>query len=150
MNTQNQPAELLGYYPSEYITGRDSGIPRSTAEFCLKERTIEEFWRQAVKAIDGRSDSDRDGRVYTSEELEVYFGPWDVEIRHTYRWIEKAGGDTYMGIAEPYAELVESFEIVGAHDFENHTTLPGTIYTLNEYYKKHETEILRHASHDTH
>lgn len=76
------------------------------------------------------------------EELEVYFGPWDVEIRHTYRWIEKAGGDTYMGIAEPYAELVESFEIVGAHDFENHTTPPGTIYTLNEYYKKHENEIL--------
>ena len=142
MNTQNQPAESLGYYPSEYITGRSRSTSKIPAAVCLKESVIAEFWREAVRAIDRKSDSDRDGRVYTSEELEVYFGPWDVEIRHTYRWIEKAGGDTYMGFSEPYAELVESFEIVGAHDFENHTTPPGTIYTLNEYYKKHENEIL--------
>lgn len=144
-------AENLGIYPSEFITGHvEHKGPRTAGELCFREATIAAFWESAVKAISARTDSDRDGRVYTSEELEVYFGPWDVEIRHTYRWIEKAGGDTYMGIAEPYAELVESFEIVGAHDFENRTTLPGTIYTLNEYYKKHENEILKHTNHDTH
>lgn len=144
-------AENLGIYPSEFITGHvEHKGPRTAGEFCFREATIAAFWEAAVKAISARTDSDRDGRVYTSEELEVYFGPWDVEIRHTYRWVDKPGGDTYMGIAEPYAELVESFEIVGAHDFENHTTLPGTIYTLNEYYKKHENEILKHTNHDTH
>lgn len=136
-------AENLGYYPSEFITGQAKRKePRTAGEVCFREATIAAFWRAAVKAISARTDGDQDGRIYTSEELDVYFGPWDVEVRHTYRWIEKPGGDTFMGISEPDAELVERFEIVGAHDFENNTTLPGTIYTLNEYYKKHENEIL--------
>ena len=64
MDTRNQPAESLGCYPSEYITGRESNIPRSTAEFCLKESTIAEFWRESVKAIRRQSDCDVDGVVY--------------------------------------------------------------------------------------
>lgn len=136
-------AENLGIYPSEFITGHvEHKGPWTAGEFCFREATIAAFWRAAVKAISARTDSDRDGRVYTSEELEVYFGPWDVEIRHTYRWIEKAGGDTYMGIAEPYAELVESFEIVGAHDYDNDVELRGVVRLLNQYYKDHENEIL--------
>lgn len=136
-------AENLGIYPSEFITGHvEHKGPRTAGEFCFREATIAAFWKAAVKAISALTDSDRDGRVYTSEELEVYFGPWDVEIRHTYRWIEKAGGDTYMGIAEPYAELVESFEVVGAHDYDNDVELHGVVRLLNQYYKDHENEIL--------
>lgn len=135
--------ENLGYYPSEFITGRvEHKGPRTAGEVCFREATISAFWKSLVKAVAARTDSDQDGRVYTSEELEVYFGLWDVKVRHTYRWIEKAGGDTYMGFSEPYAELVEGFEIVGAYDFENHTSLPGTVYVLNEYYKRHEHDIL--------
>lgn len=142
MNTQNQPAESLGCYPSEYITGRESNIPRSTAEFCLKEQTIAEFWRQAVKAIDGMSDSDRDGVIYTSDGIGVFLGPWDIDIRHNCKWTEKRGGYTYMGIWEPYAELSESFEVVGAHDYDNDVELHGVVRLLNQYYKDHENEIL--------
>ena len=142
MNTQNQPAESLGYYPSEYITGRESNIPRSTAEFCLKEHTIEEFWRNAVKAIDQMSDSDVDGVIYTSDGIGVCLGPWDIDIRHNYKWTEKRGGYTYMGIWEPYAELAESFEVVGAHDYDNDVELHGVVRLLNQYYKDHEIEIL--------
>lgn len=142
MNTQNQPAESLGCYPSEYITGRESNIPRSTAEFCLKEQTIAEFWRQAVKAIDGMSDSDRDGVIYTSDGIGVFLGPWDIDIRHNCKWTEKRGGYTYMGIWEPYAELSESFEVVGAHDYDYDVELHGVVRLLNQYYKDHENEIL--------
>lgn len=142
MNTQNQPAESLGYYPSEYITGRESNIPRSTAEFCLKEQTIAEFWRNAVKAIDQMSDSDVDGIVYTSDGIGVFLGPWDIDIRHDYKWTEKRGGYTYMGIWEPYAELEESFEVVGAYDCDNDVELHGVVRILNQYYKDHENEIL--------
>lgn len=143
MNTQNQPVESLGYYPSEFITGRvEHKGPRTAGKVCFREATIAAFWKAAVKAISARTDSDRDGVVYTSDEIGVFLGPWDVEIRHTYRWIEKAGGDTYMGIAEPYAELVESFEIVGAHDYENDIELHGLVRVLNDYYKNHENEIL--------
>lgn len=143
MNTQNQPVESLGYYPSEFITGRvEHKGPRTAGKVCFREATIAAFWKAAVKAISARTDSDVDGVVYTSDEIGVFLGPWDVEIRHTYRWIEKAGGDTYMGIAEPYAELVESFEIVGAHDYENDIELHGLVRVLNDYYKNHENEIL--------
>lgn len=142
MNTQNQPAESLGCYPSEYITGRESNILRSTAEFCLKERTIEEFWRNAVKAIDQMSDSDKDGVVYTSDGIGVFLGPFDIDIRHDYKWTEKRGGYTYMGIWEPYAELEESFEVVGAHDYDNDVELHGVVRLLNQYYKDHENILL--------
>lgn len=143
MNTQNQPAESLGCYPSEYITGRESNILRSTAEFCLKEQTIAEFWREAVKAIRRKSDGDVDGIVYTSDGIGVFLGPWDIDIRHDYKWTDMPGGDTYMGIWEPYAELSESFEVVGAHDCDNDVEPHGVVRLLNQYYKDHENEILK-------
>lgn len=142
MNTQNQPAESLGYYPSEYITGRSRSTSKIPAAVCLKERTIEEFWRQAVKAIDGMSDSDKDGVIYTSDGIGVFLGPWDIDIRHNCKWTEKRGGDTYMGLWEPYAELSESFEVVGAHDYDNDVELHEVVRLLNQYYKDHENEIL--------
>lgn len=65
-------AENLGIYPSEYITGHvDRKEPRTAGEVCFREATIAAFWRAAVKAISAQMDSDRDGRIYTSEELEV-------------------------------------------------------------------------------
>lgn len=142
MNTQNQPAESLGYYPSEYITGRSKSSSNTPAAVCLKESVIAEFWREAVRAIDRKSDSDCDGVVYTSDVIGVFLGPWDIDIRHDYKWTEKRGGYTYMGIWEPYAEVSESFEVVGAHDYENDVELHGLVRVLNDYYKDHETILL--------
>lgn len=139
MNTEN-----LGYYPSEYITGRAGRVSKVAADVCLKERTIAEFWREAVKAIRNRSDSDEDGVVYTSDEIGVFLGPWDIDIRHNCKRTEKRGGDSYMGIWEPYSELEESFEVVGAHDYDNDVELHGLVRVLNDYYKKHENEILNY------
>ena len=143
MDTRNQPAESLGYYPSKYITGRESNIPRSTAEFCLKERTIEEFWRNAVKAIDQMSDCDCDGVVYTSDEIGVFLGPWDIDIRHRIESICEQRYDVDFGAFETaHVRDNESFEVVGAHDYENDIELHGLVRVLNDYYKNHENEIL--------
>jgi hypothetical protein len=142
MNTHIQPAESLGYYPSEYITGRESNIPRSTAEVCLKPEFIGQFWREAVKAIDKKSDSDQDGVIYSSDEIGVFLGPWDIDIRHNCKRTEKRGGDSYMGIWESYSELEESFEVVGAHDYDNDVELHGVVHLLNRYYKDHENILL--------
>lgn len=143
MNTQNQPAESLGYYPSEYITGRKSGILRSTADVCLKERTIEEFWRNTVKAIDQMSDSDRDGVIYTSDGIDVFLGPWDIDIRHHFEPISELRYDVDFGEYETvYAGDDESFVVVGAYDCDNDVELHGVVHLLNRYYKDHENEIL--------
>lgn len=142
MNTQNQPVESLGYYPREYITGRSKSSSNTPAAVCLKESVIAEFWREAVRAIDRKSDSDVDGVVYTSDVIGVFLGPFDIDIRHDYKWTEKRGGYTYMGIWEPYAELSESFEVVGAHDYENDIELHGLVRVLNDYYKNHENILL--------
>ena len=143
MNTQNQPAELLGCYPSEYITGRESNIPRSTAEFCLKEQTIAEFWREAVKAIRRQSDSDRDGVIYTSDGIGVFLGPWDIDILHHFEPISELRYDVDFGEYETvYAGDDESFVVVGAYDCDYDVELHGVIRLLNQYYKDHEIEIL--------
>ena len=137
MDTRNQPAESLGYYPSEYITGRDSGIPRSTAEACLKPGALDTFWRDAIRNMDRERDSDIDEMVYVRE-----LGPWDVTIKHHYRGKEVRGGDHYCGIWEVIHEAEESFEVVGAHDYDNDVELHGVVRLLNQYYKDHEIEIL--------
>lgn len=148
MNTQNQPVESLGYYPSEYITGRESNIPRSTAEFCLKEHTIAEFWREAVKAIDQMSDSDKDGVVYTSDGIDVFLGPWYIDIKHHIKWKEERRYDVNFGQYETvYVSDDESFEVVGAYDADSDQNLPGVIYLLNAFYKSHKREILKTFNH---
>lgn len=131
-----------GIYRSEFIKGQRS-VLRQTADFCLKDKSLLEFWRSAVKAISGKPDCDQDGVIYTSEEMDVFLGPWSIDIRHDYKWTEKPGGDTYMGISEPYAELQNSFEVVGAYDVDNDESLPGIVYVLNAYYKNHQQEIFK-------
>ena len=143
MDTRNQPAESLGYYPSEYITGRESGIKRSTAEFCLKESTIAEFWRESVKTIRRQSDCDVDGVVYTSDGIDVFLGPWDIDIRHRIESICEQRYDVDFGAFETvHVRDNESFEVVGAHDYDNDIELHGAVRLLNQYYKDHENEIL--------
>ena len=143
MNTQNQPAESLGYYPCEYINGREPGILRSTAEFCLKEQTIEEFWREAVKAIRRQSDSDRDGVIYTSDGIGVFLGPWDIDILHHFEPISELRYDVDFGEYETvYAGDDESFVVVGAYDCDNDVELHGVVRLLNQYYKDHENILL--------
>ena len=132
-----------GIYRSEFIKGQRS-VLRQTAEFCLKDKSLLEFWRSAVRAIrDDRMRNDKDGELFTSEEMDVFLGPWSIDIRHKYKWTEKPGGDTYMGFSEPYAELEESFEVVGAYDVDSDESLPGIVYVLNAYYKNNQQEIFK-------
>lgn len=143
MNTQNQPAESLGYYPSEYITGRSKSSSNTPAAVCLKESVIAEFWREAVKAIRRKSDGDVDGIVYTSDGIGVFLGPWDIDILHHFEPISELRYDVDFGEYETvYAGDDESFEVVGAHDYENDIELHGLVRVLNDYYKNHENEIL--------
>lgn len=144
MNTQNQPAESLGYYPSEYITGRSRSTSKIPAAVCLKESVIAEFWREAVRAIDRKSDSDVDGVVYTSDEIGVFLGPWDIDIRHRIESIYEQRYDVDFGAFETvHVRDNESFEVVGAYDCDCNEILPGVKYLLNRYYKEHENEILK-------
>ena len=144
MNTQNQPVESLGYYPSEYITGRSRSTSKIPAAVCLKESAIAEFWREAVRAIDSKSDSDVDGVVYTSDEIGVFLRPWDIDIRHRIESICEQRYDIDFGAFETvHVRDNESFEVVGAHDYENDIELHGLVRVLNDYYKNHENEILK-------
>lgn len=143
MNTQNQPVESLGYYPSEYITGRSKSSSNTPAAVCLKESVIAEFWREAVRAIDRKSDSDCDGVVYTSDVIGVFLGPWDIDIRHRFESICEQRYDVDLGAFETvHVRDNESFEVVGAHYYENDIELHGLVRVLNQYYKDHETILL--------
>lgn len=128
--------------PSRSINGMRPMADKRNVDICLREESIREFWIAAIRAIQSDMYGDVDGVVYTSDEIGVFLGPWDIDIRHDYKWTEKRGGYTYMGIWEPYAELSESFEVVGAHDYDNDVELHGVVRLLNQYYKDHENILL--------
>ena len=152
MNTQTIPTMPIvningvkyGIYRSEFIKGQRS-VLRQTAEFCLKDETILEFWRSAVRAIrDDRMRNDKDGEVFTSEELDVFLGPWSIDIRHRVEADEERRYDVNFGEYETvYVPDDESFEVVGAYDADSDQKLPGVIYLLNAFYKSHKREILK-------
>lgn len=128
--------------PSRSINGMTPKADKRNVDICLREESIREFWIAAIRAIQSDMYGDVDGRVYASIDIDVYLGPYDITIRHNYKWTEERGGYTYMGIWEPYAEVSESFEVVGAHDCDNDVELHGVVRLLNQYYKDHENEIL--------
>lgn len=111
-------------------------------DICLREESIREFWIAAIRAIQSDMYGDVDGRVYASIDIDVYLGPYDITIRHNYKWEEQRGGDSYCGIWEPYEVLHESFEVVGAYDCDNDVELHGLVRVLNQYYKDHENILL--------
>lgn len=138
-SSMNQP-EVLGEYRSRFIAGRKKHA-RAAAEVCLRDESLRRFWREAIKAIRGSSRSDRDGEIFTSADLDVYLGPWDVDVKHRYQWIEKAGGDSYMGRVEPYGELIESYQVTAAYDAEYDKKLTGLPAVLNAFYEAHKTKL---------
>lgn len=143
MNTSIHNSTDYVDIPSRSINGITPKADKRNVDICLREESIREFWIAAIRAIQSDMYGDVDGRVYASIDIDVYLGPYDITIRHNYKWEAQRGGDTYMGIWEPYAELEESFEVVGAHDYDNDVELHGVVRLLNQYYKNHETEILK-------
>lgn len=127
-------------YKSRFITGRKKHA-RAAAEVCLRDESLRRFWCEAIRAIRADSREDRDGAIFTSDNLGVCLGPYDVTVKHRYQWIEHRGGDSYMGRWEDYAELVEGFEVVSARDEDNDENLPGLVAVLNEFYRKNQLKL---------
>lgn len=132
--------------PSRSINGMPPKADKRNVDICLREESIREFWIAAIRAIQSDMYGDVDGRVYASIDIDVYLGPYDVTIRHNYKWEAQRGGDSYCGIWEPYEVLHESFEATGAFDYDSNQSLPGVVYVLNKYYKEHEIEIFNKAN----
>lgn len=128
--------------PSRSINGMTPKADKRNVDICLREESIREFWIAAIRAIQSDMYGDVDGRVYASIDIDVYLGPYDITIRHNYKWEAQRGGDSYCGIWEPYEVLHESFEVVGAHDYDNDVELHGVVRLLNQYYKDHENILL--------
>lgn len=132
--------DTYSIYRSEFIKVHRH-VLRSTAETCLKKETLHRFWADAIKSINKDSHCDEDGKIYTSEDMEVYLGPWDIKIKHHYKWIEKLGGDSFMGHWEEYAELDEGFEVVSARDEDYNENLPGLVGVLNAFYRENKSKL---------
>lgn len=135
-----EPTVQYDIYKSRFIRGRKKHS-RAAAEVCLREESLRRFWSEAIKAIRGSSRSDRDDEIFTSDDTGVCLGPYDINVKHRYRWIEQKGGDSYMGRFEEYAELEEGFEVVSARDADYDKNLPGLVAVLNEYYRKNELKL---------
>ena len=127
-------------YKSRFITGQKRH-PRAVAEVCLKDETLRQFWQNVIRAVRNDSLGEIDGEVFTSDYLGVCLGPYDVEVKHIYRWIEKRGGDSYMGFCEEYADLEEGFEVVSARDADYDENLPGLVTALNGFYAKNKLRL---------
>lgn len=138
-SSTNQP-EALGYYKSRFINGKHLRS-RAAAGTCMRDSSLESFWREVIAAVERDSRGDVDGAIFTSDDLGVCLGPWDVKICHHYRWVEKTGGDSFQGYCESYGELVESYEVVSAYDAEYETDLPALRVLLNEFYNTHKTKL---------
>lgn len=136
MNAQPQ----YDFCESRFITG----LPRpkqQAAEACIAENSLSAFWRQIIRAVEENERGDIDGAIFTSGELGVCLGPWDVEVKHRYRWTDHPGGDCYMGFSESYAELEERFEIVAVREEDSEKSIPGLAELLNEFYDKHSVQL---------
>ena len=133
-------AEELVDIPSEHITGRKRRF-RAVAEVCLRDETMRRFWIDTIRAVNADSRCEIDGEVFTSEDLDVYLGPYDMEVKHIYKWTENRGGDSYMGFCEGYADLEESFEVVSARDADYGENLPGLVAALNRFYAKNKLRL---------
>ena len=74
--------------------------------------------------------------------MDVFLGPWDIDIRHHIETEAERRYDVNFGEYETvHVRDNESFEVVGAYDMDNDMNLPGIIYLLNDFYKKHQREI---------
>ena len=135
-----EPAVDYNIYKSRFITGQKRPS-RAVAEVCLRDETLRQFWQNAIRAIRNDPLGEIDGEVFTSDYLGVYLGPYDVEVKHHYRWIDKQGGDSYMDIWEECAELEESFEVVSARDVDYDVTLPGLVAAINRFYEKNKLRL---------
>lgn len=142
MNTSIIPDETYGYYPSEFIVGRHNSVPHKVAEICFREAMMLEFWRSVISFISQSTSGNLDGQVYTSDQMDVFLGPWDIDIRHHIETEAERRYDVNFGEYETvHVRDNESFEVVGAYDMDNDMNLPGIIYLLNDFYKKHQREI---------
>lgn len=125
---------------SRFIEGLNEKS-RAAAEVCLRDASLRRFWAGVIRAIRGSSRGDRDGEIFTSDELEVCLGPYDVEVKHRCRWIERTGGDSYMGRFEEYAELEEDFEVVAAREGDRDGNLPELAAVLDAYYRNNRLRL---------
>ena len=135
-----EPAVDYNIYKSRFITGQKRRS-HAVAEVCLRDETIRQFWQNVIRAVRNDSLGEIDGEVFTSDYMDVYLGPYDVEVKHRCRWADKKGGDGYMGIWETYSELEESFEVVSARDEDNDTNLPGLVAVLNRFYESNKLRL---------
>ena len=135
-----EPAVDYNIYKSRFITGQKRRS-RAVAEVCLRDETMRLFWLETIKAVKADARCEIDGDIFTSEDLDVYLGPYDVEVKHHYRWVDKKGGDSYMGFCEEYADLEEDFEVVSARDADYDENLPGLVAALNGFYAKNKLRL---------
>lgn len=131
MNTSIIPDETYGYYPSEFIVGRHNSVPHKVAEICFREAIMLEFWRSVISFISQSTSGNLDGQVYTSDQMDVFLGPYDVKIVHQCNRCGK-----------------ERFEVTEVHDFGVEGNLPGAVYKLNRFYNHHENTLLNYKNHN--
>lgn len=135
--------EEYGIYRSEFINGHRD-VPSKTTETCLSDSMVLSFWRSAVQAIRDDMRGSDDGELFTSEELDVFLGPWSIDIRHRVEADVERRYDVNFGEYETVCTGVkESFEVVGAYDVDNDENLPGLVCLLNSFYKNHQREIFK-------
>lgn len=135
-----EPSVQYNIYKSRFITGCKKHS-RAAAEVCLREASLHRFWEDAIRAIRSSPRSDRDGEIFTGDDMGVFLGPYDIDVKHRYQWSDRKGGDSYMGQWENSPELAESFEVVSARDEDNDANLPGLVAVLNAFYRKNELKL---------
>lgn len=121
------PVEELADIPSEHITGR-KWVSSAYMLTSLDKKNIFDNLRETV---DTDSHGDEDGRHY-----QIDYKMYVIEAVHHYEVREEPGGDSYMGIPEPYFVVVrDSIEVVNVTD-EDGKSYPAIVPVLNLYAKQ--------------
>lgn len=115
-------------YPSEFITGN---VSQRANQFCLREKSLDLFFRDMRQQIESDLRGDVDGEKYIG-----YLGTWKITVRHNYKVSEERGGDHHHGIWEtiPVVE-VDEMEVLSAYDEQYMQNLPGLRWKLNAFNK---------------
>ena len=121
--------EKYGAVPSEHITGKE--INWSACAYELTKRDKKNIFENLRETVDADSHGDEDGRHYQTD-----YKMYVIEAVHHYEVREEQGGDSYMGIPEPYFVVVrDSIEVVNVSD-EDGKSYPAIVPVLNLYAKQ--------------
>lgn len=127
LTRQTTKPELLGYYPSEHITGTMK--KNKATDWYMSEYAMKFMFENLRQEVANDPQGDVDGQKY-----EIEWSVYHIEALHHFACEDREGGDSYMGHFETYSEVVrDELEIVEVWDTIKDKSCPWLVERMNKF-----------------